>query len=75
MAKKLIMTSAALLLVCLTTACASKPPIKYRLDCRANQSYEQCGKVFDSEYECKAAQNEMIRGEASQRERGTCLRD
>ena len=75
MTKTTISTLVALLVVFLTTACASKPPIKYRLDCRANQSYEQCGKVFDSEYDCKAAQNEMIRGEASQRERGTCLRD
>ena len=69
------MTSVALLTVLLMTACASKPPIKYRLDCRANQTFEKCGEVFDSEYACKVAQNEMIRGEASQRERGACLRD
>jgi len=57
-------------------ACATsrQSNYEYRLDCWADTGFDQCGVEFATRQECMAAQNEMIRGEASTRERGTCNR-
>lgn len=68
------MAASVLVATLIASGCASKAHIAYRLDCRANQTFAKCGVVFDTEYDCKAALNEMIRRGASIQERGTCLK-
>lgn len=65
----------ALLVMMITTGCATKKPVQFRLDCRSNQPFERCGEVFDTRNHCAAALNEMVRTSSSARSRGTCIRN
>ncbi|MEM9304043.1 MAG: hypothetical protein AAGE01_18155 [Pseudomonadota bacterium] len=60
-----------------TSGCATTDPQQYRLQCRGTSAsqFEECGNVFDTFTECKAAQQRMVRTPGLRaKDRGTCLK-
>ena len=72
-----ILTGAAVVAILAGSGCASTEQQKFRLECRgaAASQFEECGNVYDTFTECKAAQQRMIRTPGlGVRDRGTCLK-
>ena len=72
---KKLNTACALALAIALAGCAAKSPSQYTLKCEMGGSFENCGQSFDTEYECRAAQQEMLRAPGSSaKQRGQCYR-